>query len=154
MPDLSELLCILISENVVKRIKYTLPVGQVTLWAMYESNWIMQNVSILQLLLPRIILYYIIPCRTVCAQGCRTGSPWTSGSRGCTHICNQYLIDEDNFPVEKVPFENFLVGGLKQTVANIVPECKISKRLASTARNQVSKLYVSIKEEETWEMGT
>ena len=64
------------------------------------------------------------------------------------------MIDEDNFPVEKVPFENFLVGGLKQTVANIVPECKISKRLASTARTQVSKLYVSIKEEETWEMGT
>ena len=28
---LSKLLCILISENVVKRIKYTLPVGQVTL---------------------------------------------------------------------------------------------------------------------------
>ena len=36
-----------------------------------------------------------------------------------------YLIDGDNFLVEKVPFENFLVGGLKQTVANIVPECWI-----------------------------
>ena len=64
------------------------------------------------------------------------------------------MIDEDNFLVEKVPFENFLVGGLKQTVANIVPECWISKRFASTARTQVSKLSVSIKEEETGEMGT
>ena len=97
--------------------------------------------------------YYIIPCRTVCAQGCRTGSPWTSGSRGCTHIWTQCLIDEDKFVVEKVPFENFLVGGFKQTVANIIPECWISKRLAPTARNKVSKLSVSIKEEETVEMG-
>ena len=40
-----------------------------------------------------------------------------------TSATMQYLIDGDNFPVEKVPFENFLVGGLKQTVANIVPEC-------------------------------
>ena len=63
------------------------------------------------------------------------------------------MIDEDNFIVEKVPFENFLVGGLKQTVANIVPECWISKRFASTARTQVSQPTVIIKKK-TGEMGT
>ena len=69
-----------------------------------------------------------------------------------TSATMQCLIDGDNFLVEKVPFENFLVGGLKQTVANIVPECWISKRLASTAMNRASKLTV-IKEKKG-EMGT